>query len=84
ANRMSKILAEQIADIPQIEITRPVEINQVFVKVPRELIEPLQKEYFFYTWDDALPEVRWMTSFDTTEQNVINFVAAIKRLLKTL
>jgi len=84
ANRMAKLLAEKIADIPQIEITKPVQINQVFVKIPRELIEPLQKEYFFYMWDESIPEARWMTSFDTTEQNVIDFVETIKQIVSKM
>ena len=47
-----------------------------------KIIEPLQNRFFFYIWDDTKPEVRWMTSFDTTEKEIHEFVALIKELLK--
>ena len=31
----------------------------------------------FYVWDEQTGEVRWMTSFDTTEQDVDAFAAAV-------
>lgn len=81
ANRMAQILAEKVGDIPQVQLTQPVETNGVFAIVPREIIPRLQAEYFFYVWDEARSEVRWMTSFDTTEADIENFVAALKRAL---
>ena len=35
----------------------------------------------FYDWDAARREVRWMCSFDTTEEDIDAFVAAIRREL---
>jgi len=32
-------------------------------------------------WDEHRSEVRWMTSFDTQEEDIINFVALIKSLV---
>ena len=82
ANKMAKLLETEVAKIPEIKITQPVDANGIFAVVPREIIEPLQKRFFFYIWDDAKPEVRWMTSFDTTEEEIFDFVAMIKELLK--
>ncbi|NQU51657.1 MAG: threonine aldolase, partial [Bacteroidetes bacterium] len=82
ANKMAKLLQTEIAKIPEIKITQPVVANGVFAVVPRQIIEPLQERFFFYIWDDTKPEVRWMTSFDTTEEEIIQFVALIKKLLK--
>jgi threonine aldolase len=82
ANKMAKLLESEIIKIPEIIITQPVDANGVFAIVPREIIEPLQNKFFFYIWDDTKPEVRWMTSFDTTENEVLEFVELIKRLLK--
>ena len=82
ANKMAKLLESEIAKIPEIKITQPVDANGVFAIVPREIIEPLQNKFFFYVWDDTKPEVRWMTSFDTTENEVFEFVELIKKLLK--
>jgi threonine aldolase len=82
ANKMALLLAERVAEIPEIEITQKVEANGVFCIVPEKLIKPLQEEYFFYMWDESRNEVRWMTSFDTTEEDIDGFVKLIKELLK--
>lgn len=81
ANKMAKLLAAKIADIPQIKITQKVESNGVFAIVPPEIIPKLQKEFFFYMWDEHRSEVRWMTSFDTTEEDIERFVELIRKLL---
>jgi len=82
SNRMAQFLKEELASLPQIEITRPVEANGVFARVPKEIIEPLQEHFFFYVWDESKSEVRWMTSFDTTEIKILKFIMLIKTLLK--
>ncbi len=82
ANKMAGLLAEKISEIPEIRITQKVQANGVFCIVPEKLIKPLQQEFFFYVWDEKQNEVRWMTSFDTTEEDIENFVYAIKKLLK--
>ena len=83
SNRMAQYLREEILKIPQIEITQPVEANAVFARVPAEIIEPLQEHFFFYEWDERNSEVRWMTTFDTTETEIREFALLIKTLLKT-
>ncbi len=82
SNKMAKLLENEILKIPELKITQSVEANGVFAIVPRKIIEPLQKEFFFYIWDDTKNEVRWMTSFDTTEKEIYEFVQLIKNLLK--
>lgn len=82
ANAMARLLAQKVSEIKEIKITQPVQTNGVFVIVPGEIIEPFRQEYFFYTWNAGKNEVRWMTSFDTTEQDVEQFVTVLKRILK--
>jgi len=82
ANRMACLLADRAARIPGIQITRPVQANAVFSVVPPEHIPVLQEKYFFYVWDENISEVRWMTSFDTTESDVDRFVGFIERVLR--
>lgn len=79
ANAMAKLLEKLITEIPQIKISRPVNINAVFAYVDPMLIPILQEKYFFYVWDDKTSEVRWMTSFDTSEEDIIAFVDYIKQ-----
>ena len=82
ANNMAQLLASKINNIPQIQITQKVEANGIFAIVPKEIIPELKKEYFFYDWDESRSEVRWMTSFDTKEEDINSFVKLIKKKLK--
>jgi threonine aldolase len=79
ANHMARRLAQEVAKLPNIRITRKVEANGVFAVVPRESLPALLKEYFFYVWNEASSEVRWMTSFDTTEEDVESFVRLLRK-----
>lgn len=81
SNRMAKLLESEIRKMDMIEITQKVEANGVFAIIPKELIPVLQQEYFFYTWDDSRGEVRWMASFDTTEEDIMNFSALLKKYM---
>ena len=82
ANRMAQVLASELAQVPQIKITQQVESNGVFAEVPKKYIPLLQKRYFFYVWNEATSEVRFMTSFDTTEDDIRDFVSLVKRTIK--
>ena len=82
ANRMAKLLAEEVSKIHQIQITQKVEVNGVFAIIPPQIIPKLQEQYFFYEWDEHRSEVRWMTSWDTTEDDINNFVKLVKELVK--
>ena len=82
SNHMAQILYNAVKDIPQVQVMYPVQVNGVFVKLPRNVWTELQKQYFFYDWDLDNDVVRWMCSFDTTEQDVENFVNALKKLIK--
>jgi threonine aldolase len=81
SNKMAKLLEKQVREIPAIQLTQEVEANGVFAIVPHEIIPLLQEKYFFYMWDEHRSEVRWMTSFDTQEEDIDNFTALIKKLV---
>jgi len=81
ANRMAKLLEKEIRKIPQIIITQNVDANAVFAIVPGNIIAALQEKYFFYLWDEKASEVRWMASFDTSEEEILDFTRFIKKLV---
>jgi threonine aldolase len=81
ANQMAQLLAKEVSGIPKIKVTQKVQINGVFAIVPPAIIPELQKEYFFYEWDEETSEVRWMTSWDTTEEDIQGFVSLLKKKL---
>ena len=43
--------------------------------------ESLQRDFPFYVWDEQAGEVRWMCSWDTTEDDVDQFAAAVRDAL---
>jgi threonine aldolase len=73
ANRMAALLQKELRRISKVKIVYKVEANGVFAQIPRQAIARLQKRYFFYPWDEEKSVVRWMCSFDTTEQDVRQF-----------
>ncbi|MBW2096182.1 MAG: low specificity L-threonine aldolase [Deltaproteobacteria bacterium] len=81
ANTMATLLAREVRDITQVEIVQSVDANAIFAKIPQEQIQLLQQEYFFYVWDEEQSIVRWMTSFDTTEEDIMGFVSLLKKVL---
>ena len=81
SNRMAQLLLSELQGIDGIRVMYPVQVNSVFVQLPAEVWRQLQQEYFFYDWDEVNDVVRWMCSFDTTEDDIRRFTAALRRLL---
>lgn len=81
ANRMAQRLAAEAGNIPGVRVTQEVQGNEVFAIIPREKIKTLQERCFFYVWDEAASEVRWVCSFDTTESDVVEFVNLLREEL---
>lgn len=84
ANKMAALLASRVAEIPEVKITQKVQANGVFAIVPAAVIPILQKKFFFYVWDYNLNEVRWMTSFDTTEDEIKLFADELQKCCTNL
>ena len=78
ANAMARRLADAVRDLPGVSLTREPVVNSVFATLPAALIKRLQDRSFFWMWDDAANEVRWMTSFDTTAVDVEAFAALVR------
>jgi threonine aldolase len=78
ANAMARRLADGVDDVPGVRLRHPVESNGVFAALNPALIEPLQREWNFYVWDAGEHVVRWMVAFDTTEDYVDAFAAAVR------
>lgn len=66
-------------ELPGVRFTQKVESNQLFLTMPRPVIDNLLKDYFFYFWNEEENEIRFVTSFDTTEQDIEELLRAIRR-----
>ena len=78
---MAQLLKREISKITQVKIIYNVEANGVFAQIPRKAIAKLQKRYFFYVWNEAQSVVRWMCSWDTTAEDIKQFVELLRRSL---
>jgi threonine aldolase len=76
ANLMAQRLSDGLRDIPGVTQQYPVESNAVFADLDPRLIEPLQRQWGFYVWEQNV--VRLMTAFDTTQADVDAFLASIR------
>ncbi len=83
ANRMARLLERELRKIQKIKIVYPVEANGVFAQIPHKAIAKVQKRYFFYVWNEEQSVVRWMCSFDTTQEDVHQFAKFVKETIGT-
>lgn len=62
-----------------VAFTQPTQANGVFATLPDGVADRLRASFRFYDWDAAKNEVRWMCAFDTSENDIDAFIAAIAR-----
>lgn len=75
ANSMALKLYEGVKDVVKVE--KP-QANALFPYLDPTVTEELQKSFRFYVWDHLTGQVRWMCSWDTTEQDVEEFISLVK------
>jgi threonine aldolase len=67
-------------DIPAVKICYPRQSNAVFAQIPQSWIKPLREKFFFYVWDEKTFTCRWMTSWNTTDENISAFARELKNI----
>ena len=89
ANSMAKKLASKVASIKQVQITQAVESNAIFAKIPRHALKQARQNFFFYVWEEDVQEsphprcvVRWVTTYDTSEEDINAFIADLKSCME--
>ncbi|MER7796548.1 beta-eliminating lyase-related protein [Microbacterium sp. NPDC096154] len=85
AARLRSGIEAGLADssIRGVAFTQPTQANGVFAALPEGVADRLRERFRFYDWNEATREVRWLTSFDTTEADIDAFVAAIAEATTT-
>ena len=78
ANAMAGQLHTATSDVPGVEHAGPPEVNSLFPLLDPELREHLRQWSFFWDWDVAQNQVRWMTGWDTTQADVDAFAAGVR------
>ena len=80
ANEMAQRLYQELKKSPLVRFTQKVESNQLFLTMPRPVIDRLLQSYFFYFWNEDENEVRLVTSFDTTQEDIDRFIRLFNEL----
>ena len=80
ANDIAQYLKIELEKV-NIIVTKEVLANAVFAILPPSIIPKLQEYFHFYIWNENISEVRLVTSFDSTKEDVDNFIKKIKELL---
>jgi threonine aldolase len=78
ANAMAARLRAALEGTPGLSLTQATDSNAVFAALPAGVADRLRVATRFYDWDAATGEVRWMCSWDTTEDEVDAFAAAVR------
>jgi len=83
ANSMAALLRsaleKRIADgaVKGLSFSAPTQANAVFALLDNAAADRIRESFRFYDWDRAKGEVRWMCSFDTSEDDIARFVDVI-------
>lgn len=82
SNQMAALLRNKLEEAAatynlNISFTAPTDANAVFAVIPNSAADRIREKFRFYDWDRAKGEVRWMCSFDTTEQDIHDFVSVV-------
>lgn len=80
-NSLALYFSEQVAGIPSLQVTHPVETNAVFVRMPPSLHRQLQDIASFYLWNEEKSETRFMFSFNNTREEIDRFIGQLKDML---
>lgn len=80
ANAMASRLADDLASLPGVHLTHPVEANELFPVLPAAIRDGLRDDGFlFYDWPDAGPDgVRLICAFETREEDVDAFLKSAR------
>jgi len=83
ANESAYQLYTSLNAYPEVTFTQQVVSNQLFLQMPRPVIDALLQEHTFYLVNEATSEIRLVTSFDTTAADIEAFITSFQRALTT-
>ena len=83
ANSMAQNLRNGILSITDVEFTQSTDANILLLKIPPVIIEQLLKNHFFYIWNEQEHEIRLVTSWDTTEEDISIFLNNFEKACRT-
>ena len=70
ANQKAQEIASIIKAIPRLALSYPMDSNQIFFTAPADWIPLIQEKIFCHVWDQSKNEIRFIASWNTSEQDV--------------
>ena len=80
ANQKAQEIASLISMTSHFSLSYPVETNQIFFTAPASWIPIIQEKILCYPWDKEKNEIRFITSWNTTQKDVEGVKALLDEL----
>lgn len=77
ANAQARKLRHRISEIRGDVFTQATDCNILLLRLPRPVADRLSETTFFYYWNEADDEIRLVTSWDTTDEDIRHVAAAL-------
>ena len=84
ANEMATRLHRATDGLPGVTHLAPPAVNSLFPVLHPDLLTPLREWSFFWDWDVARNQVRWMTAWDTTDDDIAAFADGVRSAAEQL
>ncbi|MBQ9414104.1 MAG: threonine aldolase [Clostridia bacterium] len=84
ANRLAKALRDGLSAMG-VAFYSPSQTNQVFPILPRDVVEELERDVFFYRWAPeraGMIPIRLVTAWGTTDTDVTAFLDRVRAILQ--
>lgn len=80
ANQKAQEIAALIKEKPNLTLSYPIETNQIFFTAPSSWIPLIQEKIFCFPWDLEKGEIRFIASWNTSEDDVKNIKTVFDQL----
>ena len=77
ANAQAQKLRQRITELRGDLFTQHTDANILLLRLPRPVADRLAKTTYFYYWNEAEDEIRLVTSWDTTDEDIEKVVKAL-------
>lgn len=82
SNTAARRLHERLCDLVDLDLGSPPQANSLFPRLEPGAKSILQDWSFFWDWDLSDRRVRWMTAWDTSDDDVERFADGIRWVLQ--
>lgn len=82
ANSQAQKIARIIKAIPHLSLSCQVETNQIFFTAPPSWLPLILEELFCYLWNQERNEIRFITSWNTSDQDVETVESVLTKIAR--